>query len=195
MRNLMGSECLRGLLVLVLALVVAQCGGDDEFTGPGDSGPSEPQCANEDLTAGTYSFTIVDQSDDCGEMFSLLAELGLIPPGPYTFVLPGYDSLPQSVTIELPLPGSPQVNGELRELSGKIVLTVQGTTQVTIDLDLPQVPPGLPDSIDITVAIGGTVCPISETRVNTDLAITLTEAVPPFTSGGCTIEATLRGFR
>jgi hypothetical protein len=192
MRNLMGSECLRGLLVVVLALMVAQCGGDDEFTGPGDNGPSEPQCTNEDLTAGLYSFTIVDQDEGCNDLFSLLAEFGLIPPGPYTFVLPGYDSLPQSVTVELPLPGSPQVTGTVSEVSGKIVIEVPGTTQVPVVL--PPLP-GLPESIIIPVNIAGSLCPISENGVDAELAITLPQAVPPFTSGGCTIEATLRGAR
>jgi len=192
MRNMMRSECLRGLLVLVLALMVAQCGGDDEFTGPGDNGPSEPQCANEDLTAGLYSFTIVDQDEGCNDLFSLLAEFGLIPPGPYTFVLPGYDSLPQSVTVELPLPGSPQVTGTVSEVSGEIVIEVPGTTQVPVVL--PPLP-GLPESIIIPVNIAGSLCPISENRVDAELAITLPQAVPPFTSGGCTIEAELRGTR
>ena len=49
-----------------------------------------PRCANEDLTAGLYSFRIVDQVEGCDDLFSLLNEFGLIPPGPYTFTLPGY---------------------------------------------------------------------------------------------------------
>ena len=193
MRNLMRSERLRGLLVLVLALTLAQCGSDDEgCTNCGSGGSSDPQCTNGDLTAGQYSFTIVEQDEGCNDLFSLLAEFGLIPPGPYTFVLPGYDELPESVTVTLPMPGSPQVTGTLDEVSGDIVLTVPGTTQVPVDL-----PPltGLPDSIVIPVNIAGTLCPISSTRVDAELAITLPQAVPPFTSGGCTIEATLSGTR
>ena len=95
--------------------------------------------------------------------------------------------------MTLPLPGSPQVTGRLSEVSGDIVLTVDVTTYVPVDLS-PY--PGLPDRvIIIPVNIAGTLCPISETRVNTELAITIPQAVDPFTSGGCTIEATLRGTR
>ncbi len=193
MRNLMRSEWLQGLLVLVLALMVAQCGSDDgACTDCGDRGPSEPQCVNTDLTAGLYSFRIVDQVEGCGELFSLLDRFGLIPSGPYAFTLPGYDNLPQSVMVTLPLPGSPQVTGRLDEVSGDIVLTVDVTTQVPVDL--PPLP-GLPDSIIIPVNLAGTLCPISEDTVDAELAITLPQAVPPFTSGGCTIEAKLRGTR
>ena len=181
------------MLVLVLALMVAQCGSDDEgCTNCGGSGSSDPGCVNEDLTAGSYSFTIIDQVEGCNDLFSLLAEFGLIPPGPYTFTLPDYDNLPQSVTGTLPLPTSPQVTGTLDEVSGDIVLTVPGTTQVTIDL--PPLP-DLPASVTLSVNIAGTLCPISENTVDAELAITLPQAVPPFTSGGCTIEATLRGTR
>jgi hypothetical protein len=194
MSNLMRSEWLKGLLVLVLALMVAQCGSDDgACTDCGGSVPSEPQCVNEDLTAGLYSFRIVDQVKGCEDLFSLLAEFGLIPPGPYSIVLPGYGQLPDgSVTVTLPLPGSPQVTGELSEVSGDIVFTGNGTTQVNIDL--PPLPP-FPDSISILVNVAGTLCPLSKNKVDTELAITLPQAVPPFTSGGCTIEAKLRGTR
>ena len=194
MRNLMRSEWLKGLLVLVLSLMVAQCGSDDgACTNCGGSGPSEPQCVNEDLTAGLYSFRIVDQSEGCGDLFSLLNEFGLIPLGPYPIELPGYGQLPDdSVTVTLPLPGSPQVTGRLDEVSGDIVLTVPGSIQVNIDL--PPLP-DLPASINIRVEVEGTLCPVSETRVDADLTIRLPEAVPPFTSVGCEIEATLRGTR
>jgi len=193
MRNLMRSEWLKGLLVLVLALMVAQCGSDDDgCTNCGGNGQSDPGCVNEDLTAGLYAFTIIDQVEGCNDMFSLLAEFGLIPPGPYTFTLPGHVGLPQPVTVTLPLPGSPQVTGTLDEVSGDIVLTVPDTIQVPVDLPLL---PGLPNSITIPVNIAGTLCPISQDTVDAELAITLPQAVPPFTSGGCTIEATLRGTR
>ncbi len=193
MSNLMRSEWLKGLLVLVLALMVAQCGSDDGVTDFGNGGPSEPQCVNEDLTAGLYSFEIVPGGvEGCNNLFALLGEFGLIPPGPYPIQLPDYGDLPQSVTVTLPLPGSPQVTGTLSEVSGDIVLTVPGTTQVNIDL--PPLPE-LPASISFTVTIAGTLCPISEDTVDTELAITLPQAVPPFTSGGCTIETKLRGTR
>jgi hypothetical protein len=192
MRNLIQSEWLKGLLVLVVALIVAQCGSDDGITDFGGS-PSEPACANEDLTAGLYSFEIVPGGvEGCDNLFSLLSEFGLIPPGPYPIQLPGYSALPQQVTVTLPLPGSPQVTGTISEVSGDIVLTVPGPTQVNINL--PPLP-GLPPSINISVNVAGTLCPISENRVDAELAITLPQAVPPFTSGGCTIEATLRGTR
>ena len=189
MRRWVRSDWLKGLLVLVLALAVAQCGSDDGCTNCG-GGSSDTGCANEDLTAGLYSFTIVDQVEGCSDLFSLLAEFGLIPPGPYAFTLPGYSSLPASVTVTLPMPGSPQVTGTLSEVAGDIVLEVPGTTQVFVDL-----PPymDLPDSITIPVNIAGTLCPVSQDTVDAELAITLPQAVPPFTSGGCTIEATLRG--
>jgi hypothetical protein len=125
-------------------------------------------------------------------MFALLNEFGLIPPGPYPITLPAYGSLPQSVTLTMPLPGSPEVTGTLSEVSGDIVLTVDGTTQV--DVDLPPVA-GFPPSISFTVAVAGTLCPLSEGTVDAELAITLPQAVPPFTSGGCTIDAKLRGKR
>ena len=65
MRNLMRSEWLKGLLVLVLALMVAQCGSDDDgCTNCGGNGQSDPGCVNEDLTAGLYAFTIIDQVED-----------------------------------------------------------------------------------------------------------------------------------
>jgi hypothetical protein len=188
----MRSERLKGLLVLVLPLMVAQCGTGEDITDLVDSGPSEPQCVNEDLTAGLYSFTIVDRVEGCGDLFNLLKEFGLIPSGPYTFTLPGYGDLRESVTVTLPLPGSPQVTGTLDEVSGDIVLTVVGTTQVPVDL--PPVP-NLPDSIVIPVNLAGTLCPVSENRVDVELAITLPQAVEPFTRGGCTIEAKLRGTR
>ena len=172
MRNLMRSEWLKGLLVLVLALMVAQCGTGEDITDLVDRGPSEPQCVNEDLTAGLYSFTIVDRVEGCGDLFNLLAEFGLIPSGPYTFTLPGYGNLPESIR--------------------DIVLRVDVTTQVPVDW-----PPylDLPDSSNIPVNLAGTLCPLSENRVDAELAITLPQAVPPFTSGACTIEATLRGTR
>lgn len=192
MRRLMRSEWLKGLLFPVLALMVAQCGTGEDITDFGDRGPSEPQCVNEDLTAGLYSFRIVDRVEGCNDLFNLLAEFDLIPPGPYTFTLPGYDSLPQSVTVTLPLPGSPQVTGTLSEVSGDIVLTVPGSIEVNVDL--PPLP-GIPASLDITVEVEGTLCPVSKTRVDADLTIRLPEAVPPFTSVGCEIEATLRGTR
>jgi len=194
MCNLMRAEWLKGLLVLVLALMVAQCGSDDgACTDCGGSGPSDPGCVNEALTAGLYSFRIVDQDEGCGDLFSLLDSFGLIPPGPYSIVLPGYGQLPDdSVTVTLPLPGSPQVTGRLSEVSGDIVLEVPGTKQVPVDL--PPFPT-LPDSIVIPVNLAGTLCPLSEDTVVAELAITLPQAVEPFTSGGCTIEAKLRGTR
>ena len=195
MRRWMRSDWLKGLLVLVLALTVTQCGSDDEgCTDCAGGGSSDPGCTNEDLTAGLYSFTIVDQVEGCGDMFSLLAEFGLIPPGPYAFTLPGYDELTASVTVTLPMPTSPQVTGTLSEVAGDIVLEVPGTEQVFVDLEgVPY--PGIPPSITIPVNIAGTLCPISPDTVDAELAITLPQAVPPFTSGGCTIEATLRGTR
>jgi len=193
MRNLMRSERLKGFLVLALPLMVAQCGTGEDITDLVDRGPSEPQCVNEDLTAGLYSFTIVDRVEGCGDLFNLLDSFGLIPPGPYSIELPGYEQLPDdSVTVTLPLPGSPLVTGTLDEVSGDIVLTVVGTTQVPVDL--PPVP-NLPESIVIPVNLAGTLCPISEDRVDVELAITLPQAVEPFTRGGCTIEAKLRGTR
>ena len=45
------------------------------------------------------------------------------------------------------------------------------------------------------VNIAGSLCPISEDTVDAELVITLPEAVSELTSGGCTIEATLRGTR
>ena len=191
MRGLMRSKWLKGVLVLVLALMVVRCGSDDDFTDPRNSGgSSDPGCTNEDLTAGLYSFTIVDQIEGCGDLFSLLDRFGLIPEGPYFIQLQGYDALPQNVTLELPLPGSPQVTGTLSEVSGDIVLEVPASTPVNIDLP-PQ--EGLPDSVAFSVQIGGTLCPVSTTRVDTDLTITIPQAVDPFTSVGCEIEATLRG--
>jgi hypothetical protein len=194
MRNPVRSELVKGFLILVLALTVAQCGSDDDgCTNCGGGGSSEPQCANEDLTAGLYSFDLVPGGvEGCGDLFALLSEFGLIPAGPYPIQLPDYDQLPEDVTVTLPLPGSPQVTGTLSVVSGDITLAVPGTLDMTINF--PPFP-GLPESVDITMAIGGTLCPDSETRVDTDLAITLTEPVPGFTSGGCTIEASLTGTR
>ena len=194
MRNLVRAGWLKGLFVLVLALIVIQYGSDDGCTNCDGSGPSEPQCVNDKLTAGLYSFRVVPGGiEGCGDLFSLLDEFGLIPPGPYPIELPGYGQLPDdSVTVTLPLHGSPQITGSLSEVSGDIVLTVPGTTQVPVDLP-PY--PGFPDSISIPINIAGTLCPLSEGKVDAKLAITLPQAVPPFTSGGCTIEATLRGTR
>ena len=73
--------------------MVAQCGRDDGCTtfgasvrqrGP-DGGP----------------VLVQDPVEGCDNLFALLAEFGLIPRGPYTFTLPGDDSLPQSATGSL----------------------------------------------------------------------------------------------
>jgi hypothetical protein len=128
-------------------------------------------------------------------MFRLLKSFGLIPDGPYDIQLPAYGNLPQAAAITLPLPGDPQVAGTLSEevVSGDIVFS--GTTQVTIDLSLPGIPEWLPPSVSFPVTVAGKLCPISETRVDADLAITVPQAVDPFTNSGCNINATLRGDR
>ncbi len=197
MRKLARSEGIGALLVLLAALMVVQCGDDDGCTDCGGGGePAEPECTNEELTAGLYSFTPVRQEDDCEEMFALFRTFGLIPDGPFPFQLPSYGALPQQVTITLPLPGSPQVPGTLSEEFGEIVFTAPGSTQIFIDL--PPLPPefeDFPDTVSFQVTIGGTLCPISEERVDALLTVTVPQAVPFFTTSGCSVEATLRGAR
>lgn len=195
MRDLTRSKWFRAMLVLVPALMVIQCGSDEGCTNCGGSGPSEPQCTNEDLTAGLYSFTPVSHEDDCDDMFRLFQEFRLIPEGPYAIQLPGYGDLPQATTITLPLPGSPLVPGTLDEVAGDIVFSPLGPVQVFVNLDLPHIPEWLPDSVSFDVAIGGTLCPISETRVDAELAVSVLQAVPPFTETVCNIESILRGNR
>ncbi len=179
------------MLVIVPALMLVQCGSDEGCTNCGGGGSSEPECTNEELTAGLYSFAPVGHEDDCDNMFALFQEFGLIPSGPFPIQRPGFTDLPEPATVTLPLPGSPQIAGTISEEFGEIVFTAPGTTQVTVNLGFP----GLPASVTFPVSITGTLCPISDERVDATLAVSIPQAVPPFTDSVCNVDATLRGTR
>jgi hypothetical protein len=153
--------------------MVVQCGGDGD-----DSEDSEPTCSTEELTAGTYSFTLNDDGidDDCDPpgLAELLEFLGYVQPGPYPIDLPGYQQLltgPVQVTASLPFVG--EQTGTLTLVDDMVGFSIPNPITVE-DINIPTV-----GVVDITVNVTGTLCPDSTTRVEADFVAAITSTTPP----------------
>jgi hypothetical protein len=173
MKPVWRSTWARALIVLVPALMLVQCGGDDSSSKDKDGA----KCSVKDLTAGNYAFTLPDSGigDDCDPqgISGLLRLFGYIQPGPYSIHLPSYQQLlagPVQLTATLPFVGAQ--TGTLTLAGNAIGLTLQNPVTVQgIDIE----PIGL---VDITVSVVGTFCPVSTTHVDVEIVSTITNVTP-----------------
>lgn len=174
MNRVRSSSWRKALFVLATALMVTQCGGDDSSSGDKDGA----KCRAEDLTAGTYAFTLPDSGvdDDCDPqgISDLLKLIGYIQPGPYSISLPSYQQLlagPRQLPVTLPFVGAQ--TGTLTLAGDAIGLTLANPVTVQgIELPAPIGP------VDITVSVVGTLCPASTTRVGVEIVATITNVTP-----------------
>jgi hypothetical protein len=175
MNNMNGSKLLRFTLLFALVLSAANCGDESEVI------ILDLDCpALEGFAGGQYLFTV-----DVGEIVDGCADgafNNLIDPGPYgPITLPATADLPQDVTITLPFVGV--VTGTLSSDGGALRLTVEDPIQV-VGIVLPIV-----GAVDVTARVSGTLCPISTTRVDAALTITVLDIDPdvPLIPTPCTV--------
>lgn len=153
----------RILLISLLFACLPACGSDSDD--PGQGGGRVWDCEVELLQAGAYGFTATGATDTCG---GWLAAALLGQPIP-DVTLPAYDQLPAEMQVTLPAPIG-QVGTTLSQ-EGE-VLQLEPVTQ--------QVPPMG------TVTVSGTLCPVSDTRVDGELVL-------HFSAFDCTVTASVTG--
>lgn len=168
--------------VCSLAILAAACGGDG-----GDE--KSPGCVVESLTAGTYSFEVSKPVED-GCAGGAVGEL--IGDGPYEFELPSYADLeagPVDVVAELPGIGIVAVRFELE--GEEIRISLPGGAGI---VPIPFLP-----ACSAVVTAQGVLCPLSETKANATLVLTLEDLVgtcgPLAPDTPCDVTVQLEGDR
>jgi hypothetical protein len=175
MHNTIRSTWLRSILLFALVLPASNCGDETEII------IEELECpALEGFAGGVYFFTVDvgGIADGCADgTFNDLIDQG--PYGPVT--LPASSTLPQDITITLPLVGD--VTGTLYVDGGVMRLGVEDPIQV-VGIILPVFGP-----VNVTARVSGTLCPISATRVDAVFTINVVDIDPdvPLITTPCTV--------
>lgn len=160
------SSRMKPLLLIVLALLLAQCGSDSEVV------VKELECPGlKAFEGGAFSFEVsVGGIDDrcAGGLFN-----SMIDPGPYGPVtLPAYyGDLQEDIILTLPFVG--EVTGQLTSDGKSIQLAVPDSIQVPVVL-----PPPLAGTVTVTARVSGALCPISRNQVDAVFAITVQNIQP-----------------
>ena len=167
-------------LLLALTSFAASCGDDSEII------TQELDCMVDGFEGGDYSFTVsvAEINDECaGGIFN-----GLVDPGPYpTVALPATADLPQDITMTFPYVGD--VTGTLSSAGGALHLSV--------DEPIEGIPIQIPNfgTFTVTASVSGTLCPVSETRVDAAFFVTVQSIQPsvPLVNPPCRISVPATG--